>query len=92
MPTFGENLRKIRQDRGISQKRIAGALGYQDRQHSQIWKYERGGLLPRPLTIYKIAQFLGCDPAELLEGVETDYDRLRAGTYRPPPELGGVDD
>ena len=84
MPTFGENLKRIRQDRGISQKRIAGALGYQDRQHSQIWKYERGGLLPRPLTIYKIAQFLGCDPAELLEGVETDYDRLRAGTYRPP--------
>ena len=84
MVTFGENLLRVRKARGISQRKIAGALGYQDRQITQIWKYERGGLLPRPLTIYKIAQFLGCDPAELLEGVETDYDRLRAGTYRPP--------
>ena len=84
MPTFGDNLRRIRKDRGVSQKRIAGALGYKDRQNTQIWQYERGGLLPRPLTIYKIAQFLGCEPAELLDGVETDYDRLRAGTYRPP--------
>ena len=67
----------------VSQKALAGMLGHKDRQNSQIWKYERRGLLPSAETIYKIAQFLECQPSDLLEGVETDYDRLRSGTYEP---------
>ena len=88
MATFGENLRRLRQARGKSQKDLAEALGYKDRNPLQVWRWERRGLLPAPATIQRLADFLECLPSELLENVETDYDRLRANTYGASKQTG----
>src|SRR5690349_16566278 len=75
--TFGENLRRIRTRKGITQETLMVALGL--RRPAPISLWESRATLPRPDTIVRLEQALGCDPRELLDGVETPYDRLRAG-------------
>lgn len=54
--TFGENLRKLRKDRGASQAAVAVAAGL---GQPMVCGIERGDRLPSLEAAVKIAQFLG---------------------------------
>lgn len=59
----GDRLKKVREDRGYSQEKLAellviGAL--------QIWRYENGETEPKGDTLGKIAQFLNVSADYLL--------------------------
>lgn len=88
VPTFGENLRRIRENRKpkkMTLKELADALGIAE--PSNLSTLENGDRLPEPETIVRYAEALGCSPADLLEGVVTDYDRLRGGKPLGPEQL-----
>lgn len=52
-------------------------LGLKRQAPISLW--ETGDTLPKPESIVRMAAALHCRAADLLEGVETPYDRLRAG-------------
>jgi len=72
---FGENLRAARLKAGLTQMDLMRRLGFRRTTPISIW--ERGYKFPSPKTITKLAEGIGCETAELMEGVETPYDRLR---------------
>lgn len=64
---FGVNLVRERKRVGLSQE----ALGFRASMHrTEIGLLERGTRLPRIDTLIKLAGALGCDPADLLAGIE----------------------
>jgi len=54
---FGESLRKIRKEKGISQQKLAEKLGY--KTNSYIAEVERGKFIPKEEKLKKIAKALG---------------------------------
>lgn len=73
---FGENLKRLRIARGISQDELAKALGYTNR--SSINKIELGkNDMPRN-KIIRAASVLGVSPLELFATAET----MPKGSYR----------
>jgi len=60
--TVGEQIKKIRIQKGLTQKQVADACGMAD---SAIRKYESGIMRPKPLTVSRIAKALGVEPLEL---------------------------
>ena len=56
---LGALLRHMRQDRGLSQRQLARAIGSAD--HSQISRLESGTGDPRLSTITRLLTALGCD-------------------------------
>jgi transcriptional regulator with XRE-family HTH domain len=81
--TVGENFKRIRNAKGIKQEQIYKQLGFQ--RVSNVSLLENSPRLPRAPTIKKMAMVLGCEPWELLEGVQTPYDELRLRTGKPTP-------
>jgi transcriptional regulator with XRE-family HTH domain len=78
--TFGENLVRARarcQPKPMTQNDLADLLGHSN--NSTISKWENSDTVPEPETIEKIASALGQPASELLDGVVTQYDRLRGG-------------
>lgn len=73
----GENIRRIRLEKGLTQKQVAQACGTAD---AYIRAYELGKYNPKPATVAKIAKALGVTPAEL-------YGRDGAGERDPYTEL-----
>jgi len=64
MSSVGENIRKCRMARGISQVKLAEAIG---ETKQTVWKYESGTVTNIPLTkVEAIAEVLSCEPARLL--------------------------
>lgn len=69
---FGENLRRIRQARGMTQEELAVKLGYSNR--ASINKIEVGGRdMPRS-KIEQAAKVLGVSPLELFRNEPLDAD------------------
>ncbi|EGQ7905445.1 helix-turn-helix transcriptional regulator [Vibrio alginolyticus] len=60
---FGDNVRSIRKDRGISQDKLALAA---DIDRSYVGRIERGEVNITLEKAYKIAQVLSCDIRDLL--------------------------
>lgn len=60
--TVNENIRRIRLEKGLTQKQVAQACGTAD---AYIRAYELGKYNPKPSTVAKIAMALGVTPAEL---------------------------
>lgn len=60
--TVGEQIKKIRTQKGMTQKQVADACGMAD---SAIRKYESGIMRPKPFTVSRIAKALGVEPLEL---------------------------
>lgn len=60
---FGQRLRELRTERGISQDRLAQLTGL---HRTAISLLERGGREPRLPTILRLAQGMGVSPDELL--------------------------
>jgi transcriptional regulator with XRE-family HTH domain len=73
--TVGQNFRRIRKRKQITQEAIYRALNF--KRVSNVSLLETSRRLPTPRTIKKMASALGCEPWELLENVETPHDALR---------------
>jgi len=68
---FAANLRRQRRRAGLSQE----AVGFRAELHrTQIGLLERGARMPRIDTLVKLAGALGCEPVDLIAGIE----------WRPP--------
>ena len=66
---FGERLRKIREDRTLSQKQLADGIKI---DVTQISRYERGIVMPNAETLIDLAQFLRVGVGLLLTGQEEE--------------------
>ena len=64
MPIVGENIKRIRNERGFTQKELSKKIGTTQQNLAQ---YENGKRNPKIETIYKIADALEVDISELLE-------------------------
>lgn len=75
--TFGERIRKIREENGLSQRELGERMGV---KQQTIAQYERAVNIPKLETINKIANALNVMPFELFrndkEGFST-YSRMR---------------
>lgn len=60
---FGENLRRIRKERGMTQKELASLIMV---THSSISEWETGDKYPQIIWIYEIASKLGINPEDLV--------------------------
>ncbi|HEX7154393.1 MAG TPA: helix-turn-helix transcriptional regulator [Thermoanaerobaculia bacterium] len=63
---FGATVRRIREERGLSQDRLCEAAGLSQRYLSAL---ERGENSPTLTVILQLCDALGVSPAELLEEV-----------------------
>jgi len=70
---FGLVLRRIRQERGLSQESLGFESGY---HRTYISLLERGQKSPSLQTIFKLSKALRIDPAELIKHVETHTNTL----------------
>ena len=64
MKRFGENLRTLRERRGLSYRQLAAELGY---DHSHLVKLESGKGLPSAGLIIAIVEYFGVSYDELLD-------------------------
>lgn len=74
LPTYGENLKRLRIPAG-AQTEIAAKAGLSGQGNFQ--QYENNNKFPSAKLVRKHAQRIGVRPEELLFGVVTDYDRAR---------------
>lgn len=75
---FGENLKRLRLARNMSQDELAKALGYTNR--SSINKIELGkNDMPRN-KVLRAAQVLGVNPIQLFEGAEEPETDLQVSS------------
>ena len=63
--TLAEKIRKIREEKGMTQKQVAAIMGISQQAYSQ---YESGAREPKPETMGRIAIALGVDIHDLLNG------------------------
>ena len=65
---FGETLKRLRNERGISQEKLANSdrLGDATMTSNYLSDLERGLKVPSLTTILKLAYALDCSPADLL--------------------------
>lgn len=85
--SYGERFRVCRERAGLTQEQVAQALTYL--RGAPVSLLERKTTkVPKPATIRKHAAALNCQPADLLAGVPTDYDRLRTPTPISDADLG----
>ncbi len=63
---FGQRLRELRAERGISQDQLARRTGIHP---TAIGRFERGAREPRLRSILRLARGLGVPPGTLLDGL-----------------------
>ena len=59
---FGDNLRRLRKDKGLSMETLANLA---DIELSQIYRIETGKINPKLTTVLKVAKALEVTPKEL---------------------------
>lgn len=72
VPTFGENAKRIRTMRNLTQAQVAERLGVHQGQLSNLESGKSGD--PTLPTILRLARVLGCQVEELVEGTDPEYD------------------
>lgn len=83
--TIGENIRSLRESRGLTQAQVGDAVGVSDKAVSA---WETGKREPRIGTVEKLAEFLGVAVSALLcsEGCSTalasDFEKFMVEAYR----------
>lgn len=65
---FGEELQKIRKEKGLSQEQLGFESGYHRTYISQL---ERGVKSPSLKTIFRISKALTIQPSKLMQRIET---------------------
>jgi hypothetical protein len=78
--TVGQNAREIVRrlkaaDPSFRQQDVAGRGGWKKPADLSVLLGSKA--LPKPVIIERLARALGCRTSQLMEGVETPYDRLR---------------
>ena len=66
--TFGQRLRKLREERSLSQRELAEGVGTET---SQVSRYERGVVMPNAETLIDMARFLRVGAGFLLTGEDS---------------------
>ncbi len=66
---FGDRLRRLREDRGLSQRQLARSSNIDP---SQVGRYEKGQILPAADTIITIAKVLQVSVDALLVGADQE--------------------
>ena len=66
---FGEELQKIRKDKGLSQEQLGFESGYHRTYISQL---ERGVKSPSLKTIFRISKALSIPPSKLIQRIESN--------------------
>lgn len=61
---MGARIRRLREQRGMTQKQLADALGL---NQSAIALWESGKTVPTLQNLYRLADILGCDARDLLD-------------------------
>ena len=61
---FAENLRKLREQKGLSQKQLGNQMFV---NHSTIARWKNGSRLPDAVMILRLSRCLGVDPGTLLQ-------------------------
>lgn len=67
LPTFSDNLRKTRREKGLSQERLAHASGL---NMTHVARIERGEREPGVRTVSKLTKGLGVSAAILFDGID----------------------
>ena len=70
--TVGENIRRIRQERGLTQRQLGELVGASD---AYIRAYESGRRNPKPSSLEKIADALSVNPEVL---ANSEFDGIKA--------------
>ena len=70
--TVGENIRRIRQERGLTQRELGKLVGASE---AYIRAYESGRRNPKPASLEKIADALAVNPEVL---ANSDFDGIKA--------------
>jgi transcriptional regulator with XRE-family HTH domain len=60
---FGEKVRKLRKEKGLSMQALANIA---EIELSQVYRIETAKINPKFLTIYRVARALEVDPKDLL--------------------------
>ena len=71
---FGRVLRRIRIERGLSQEALAAEAGLQRKYISLL---EQGVYQTKFVTVFRLAEALGCKPSDFVEQVERERHRGR---------------
>lgn len=61
---FGENLKRLRKERGLTQAQLADMIMT---NRVSVCEWETGATYPQIIWIYEIADKLGVSPSELVE-------------------------
>lgn len=83
----GRAIRARRLARGISQERLAKAIGL---SFQQVQKYERAANRCSPSMLAQIGKALDCAPADFLPAPETDPQDGPTAAHRLAAERGGL--
>jgi transcriptional regulator with XRE-family HTH domain len=67
---FGNILKKLRNDKGLSQEELGFESGY---HRTYISLLERGKKSPSLKTVFQLSKALGINPSEIIERLETLY-------------------
>jgi transcriptional regulator with XRE-family HTH domain len=70
--TIGENIRRIRKEKGLTQKQLGELCGINE---ANIRKYELGKANPKVQTVDKIARALGVDTIKIIE--DLSYEQYK---------------
>ncbi len=69
MATIGENIKKLREQNGMSQSELAAKIG---KSRTAVWQYERGDTIPRMGAIEDMARVFGVKKSAIIES-RTEY-------------------
>lgn len=87
MPIVGENIKRIRNERGFTQKELSKKIGTTQQNLAQ---YENGKRNPKRETLIKIANALDVTEQELLDFPDGSYRLYMAYDEAEPNETGPV--
>lgn len=87
--SIGENIRRLRLARGMSQTELAEKLGVSNKTVSS-WESDVGAKTPRMGVIEKLVDVFGVNKLELIDGLEAVKNAIPTGTFFPVRVAGTV--
>ena len=89
--TPGERIKKLRKEKGMTQKELAKKLGFSP---SHLGQYENGYRNPKPSTVKKIADALEVPVSKIIGMVpeETETEKILSDILAIQKELEKIDD
>lgn len=70
METIGREIRRRREERGLSRQKLAEALGYHDATTVRYWEVGRN--MPNAFSLRQLARVFGCTVDDLMGGTHED--------------------